>query len=60
MKNLTIKAEHNLALKNTNSKYHLVLNPDVILLNNAIEECLNFMSEKKNISNLNLKTFINC
>lgn len=43
-------AANNLALKHCKSKYFLLLNPDTILLNNALKILYDFMEKQKNCS----------
>jgi len=48
-KNLGFSTAHNIAIKVGKGKYHLVLNPDVILTENSIEKLVNFMEENPDV-----------
>lgn len=48
-KNLGFGKAHNIAIKKSNSKYHIVLNPDIIIKNNIIKELFDCMENNKNI-----------
>lgn len=47
--NIGFGAGHNLSIKNAESQYHLVLNPDVILDGNALNVALQFMDENPDV-----------
>lgn len=44
-KNLGFGGGHNLALKNIQAKYILIINPDITVLENAVSKLFNFMEE---------------
>ena len=48
--NLGYGRAHNLAITNTHAKYHLVLNPDVLLEEDAIHNALQFMEQHLSIA----------
>ncbi|MGP8023023.1 MAG: glycosyltransferase family 2 protein [Methanobacterium sp.] len=49
---------NNLALKQTNSKYLLLLNSDTKIIDNCLEKCLKFMDTDKNIGVLGCKVML--
>ncbi len=49
---------NNLALKQTNSKYLLLLNSDTKIINDCLEKCLKFMDTDKNIGALGCKIML--
>jgi GT2 family glycosyltransferase len=49
---------NNLALKQTNSKYILLLNSDTKIINDCLEKCLKFMDTDKNIGALGCKVML--
>ena len=49
---------NNLALKQTNSKYLLLLNSDTKIINDCLEKCLKFMDTDKNIGALGCKIYV--
>jgi GT2 family glycosyltransferase len=54
-KNLGYGAAHNIAIKksmNSDCKYHLILNPDIIFSNNVLNDILKFMEEHHEVGNL--------
>jgi len=57
--NVGFGAAHNIAIKKTinNSKYHLVLNPDVYFNNGILAKIYNFMEKNNNIGALMPKVF---
>ena len=49
---------NNLALKQTKSKYILLLNSDTEIINNCLNKCLKFMETDKNIGALGCKVML--
>jgi GT2 family glycosyltransferase len=47
--NLGYGRGHNLAIRRTSKDYHLILNPDVILAEDALYQCLTFMEKHPDI-----------
>ncbi len=50
--NIGFGAAHNLALSKSRSYFHLVMNPDVILKEESITECLKFMTQNPEVGAL--------
>jgi hypothetical protein len=48
-RNIGFGAAHNIAIKLGRGKYHLVLNPDIIFTENAVEKLLNFMEKNPDV-----------
>lgn len=48
-KNIGFGAAHNIAIKIGKGKYHLVLNPDIIFIENSIKKLVNFMEENPDV-----------
>ena len=48
-KNIGFGAAHNIAIKLGRGKYHLVLNPDIIFIENSVEKLVNFMEANPEI-----------
>jgi len=48
-RNIGFGAAHNIAIKLRKGKYHLVLNPDIIFTENAVEKLLNFMEKNPDV-----------
>ena len=48
---------HNMAIKSHNELYHLILNPDVFIEENAITEAISFMQQNQEVGILTPKTF---
>ena len=48
-KNMGFGAAHNQVLDQLGSRYHLVVNPDIVIENNCIAEMLDFMDKRRNI-----------
>lgn len=48
-KNIGFGAGHNAAIKRADSEYHAVINPDIVLIENAVKEMADFMDENKDI-----------
>lgn len=56
-KNIGYGRGHNLAFKSTQSKYYLVLNPDVIIDSKAITEAIKYMDEDMDVGMITPKSF---
>lgn len=48
-KNIGFGAGHNIVIKKVDSLYHTVINPDIVLIENAIKEMADFMDENSDI-----------
>lgn len=48
-KNLGFGKAHNLVIKNIESKYHIIVNPDILFSTNTIREVTKFMDENEDI-----------
>lgn len=48
-KNLGFGAGHNIVLDKINSKYHIVVNPDITIVNNVIGDMFKYMEENPDI-----------
>ncbi len=48
-KNIGFGAGHNIVIKNVNSEYHTVINPDIVFVENAIKKMADYMDENKDI-----------
>lgn len=48
--NLGFGRGHNLAINNVHSKYHIIVNPDISVLENTIEKAIEFMEENPDIT----------
>jgi GT2 family glycosyltransferase len=57
-KNKGFAYANNLALKQTNSKYLLLLNSDTKIISDCLEKCLKFMDTDKNIGALGCKVML--
>ena len=47
--NLGFGKAHNLVIRNIKSKYHIIVNPDILLPTDTIEKAVEFMEENKDI-----------
>jgi len=54
-KNIGFGAGHNVILNKINSKYHIVVNPDIILNTSILNDLFNYMEENPNIGMLTPK-----
>ena len=48
-KNVGYGAAHNIAIRKSNSKYHLILNPDLLLAEDNLDKALHFMEENPKV-----------
>ena len=48
-KNVGFGAGHNAAIKKADSQYHAVINPDIVMIENAIKEMADYMDENSDI-----------
>lgn len=48
--NLGFGRGHNLAIKNIHSKYHIIMNPDILVLENTISDAISFISTHDDIA----------
>ena len=55
-KNIGFGAAHNMAIQSAGGKYHLVLNPDIILQEDSIGKLIDFMDNNKDIGLISPKT----
>ena len=49
-KNVGYGAAHNIAIRKSNSKYHLILNPDLLLAEDNLNKALHFMEENPSVA----------
>ena len=54
-KNVGFGAGHNIAINSIESDYHIVINPDIVLIENSIAKMVNFLEENKDIGLLSPK-----
>ena len=54
-KNLGFSKANNLAIKKSNSQYVLLLNPDTIIEENTLKDCLSFMESQKDCGAMGVK-----
>lgn len=47
--NIGFGAAHNIAIRSNDAKYHLVLNPDIILIENSVGKIIDFMENNEDI-----------
>lgn len=48
-KNVGFGAGHNIAIKQINSKYHVIINPDIVLKENAIKKMVDYLEDNEDI-----------
>lgn len=48
--NLGFGRGHNLAIKNVHSKFHIIVNPDILVPAETIENAINFMKENQDVA----------
>ncbi len=48
-KNIGFGAGHNVVIEKINSKYHAVINPDIVLIENAIKKMADYMNENEDV-----------
>lgn len=48
-KNIGFGAGHNVAIKRIDSQYHTIINPDIVMIENAIKEMADYMDENGDI-----------
>lgn len=58
-KNIGFGAAHNIAIHQTNSTYHLILNPDISFSSDVIEQLASFMEERLDIGTVMPKVLYN-
>jgi len=56
--NIGFGAAHNIAIKLGTGKYHLVLNPDIIFIENSLKKLINFMDKNYNIGLISPKILL--
>ncbi len=49
-KNLGFGKAHNLVIRNVKSKYHLIVNPDIVVFKDTIEKAIQYMEQKQEIA----------
>jgi len=57
-RNIGFGAAHNIAINVGRGKYHLVLNPDIIFVENSLKKLINFMDENYNIGLISPKILL--
>lgn len=56
--NIGFSVAHNIAIKLGTGKYHLVLNPDIIFIENSLKKLINFMDKNYNIGLISPKILL--